>query len=64
MIASFDDSTIAASSRAVSSWLVLPRSTSRCAVTLRKIKTQPDTFPSSSRIGAALSSMGHLLPFL
>ena len=38
------------------------RSSRRCAVTSRKISTQPETPPRSSRIGAALSSIGHSAP--
>ena len=33
-----------------------------CAVTSRKIRTHPETWPRSSLIGAALSSIGHSMP--
>ncbi len=64
MIATSDDSTIDASSRAVNSCCRFSRASCRCAVTSRKISTQPDTPPRSSRIGAALSSIGRSVPSL
>ena len=47
-----------------SSWLALSRSEPPLLVTSRKISTQPDTRPRSSRIGAALSSIGRSAPSL
>ena len=53
-----------ASSRAACNWSVFSCSSRRAPLTSRKIRTQPDTCPVSSRMGAALSSIGALAPVL